>query len=104
MKKAKIGIIGLGKLGLHHAHNIEFKIPNAKIVAGCSINQEEVDYIKNNWDIPFGYLNYMELLKHEELDGIVIASSASVHHEQVIAALEAGFHIWVEKPLSLSLG
>ena len=35
MKKLRIGIAGLGRLGKVHAQNIAYKIPNAELVAAC---------------------------------------------------------------------
>ena len=41
MKKIKVGIAGLGRLGRVHAQNLAFKIPNAELTAACS----EYDYL-----------------------------------------------------------
>ena len=37
MKKLRIGVVGLGRLGKVHAQNIAYKIPNAELTAACSI-------------------------------------------------------------------
>ena len=37
MKKVKVGIAGLGRLGSVHARNIAFKIPGAQLSAACSV-------------------------------------------------------------------
>ena len=42
MKKVKVGIAGLGRLGKVHANNIAFKIPNAELTAACSIMPAEL--------------------------------------------------------------
>lgn len=46
MKKVKVGIAGLGRLGKVHAHNLAYKIPNAMLKAACSIVPEELEYAK----------------------------------------------------------
>jgi predicted dehydrogenase len=46
MKKLRIGIAGLGRLGKVHANNIAYKIPNAELVAACSIVEAELEYAK----------------------------------------------------------
>ena len=48
MKKIKVGIAGLGRLGKVHAQNIAYKIPNAELTAACSIVPAELEYAKQN--------------------------------------------------------
>lgn len=55
---------------------------------------------------PFGvrlYDNYDEMLKHEGLQAVVIASVTTVHAEQAIKAIKANLHVLCEKPLSTSV-
>lgn len=97
------GIVGLGRLGRAHAENIAFKIPNAKLLAVCSINEDEVKEVQNSWEIPYGYTDYYEMLKNKELDAIFVSSPSGFHCEQIKKALDAGFHVFSEKPLGLYL-
>lgn len=103
MEKVKIGIVGLGRLGIKHAENIAFKIPNAELTAVCSIKNDEVKYVQENWGIKFGYTGYYEMLKNESLDAIVISSSSPEHCKQIEAALDAGYHVFCEKPLGVTV-
>ncbi len=103
MQKVKIGIVGLGRLGRKHAENIAFRTPKAELTAICSILKEEVDEVKKNWGIPHGYTSYEEMLKNKELDAIFIASPSGEHCHQIAEALEAGYHVFSEKPLGVSL-
>jgi myo-inositol 2-dehydrogenase/D-chiro-inositol 1-dehydrogenase len=103
MEKIKLGIVGLGRLGRKHAENIAFRIPNGELTAACSIIKEEVDDVVKGWGVKYGYTDFDEMLKNTELDGIVIASSSTEHCRQIEAALEAGFHVFSEKPLGLNI-
>ncbi|MBZ4645517.1 MAG: iolG [Clostridia bacterium] len=103
MKKIKIGAVGLGRLGRKHAENIAFRIPNAELTAVCSLIQEEVDDVVRSWDIPYGYTDFNQMLKNKELDAIAISSSSTEHCKQIEAALDAGFHVFSEKPLGVNL-
>lgn len=103
MKKIKVGIVGLGRLGRKHAENIAFRIPNAELTAVCSVVKEEVEDIQEKWGIKYGYIDYDEMLKNSELDAICISSPSGFHCEQIIKALEKGFHVFSEKPLGLYL-
>ena len=103
MDKVKLGIVGLGRLGKKHAEDIAFRIPNAELIAICSIVQEEIDTFKSEWDIPYHYSDYNEMLKNNELDGVVICSSSTEHCKHIAAALDAGLHVFCEKPLGVGL-
>ncbi len=103
MKKIKVGIVGLGRLGRQHAENLAFRIPHCELLAVCSVIEQEVQDVKEQWNIPYGYTNYEEMLKNKELDAIFIASPSGFHCSQIKQALEAGFHVFSEKPLGLYL-
>src|SRR5699024_5961398 len=98
------GIIGLGRLGRNHAATIHYKTPNAELIAICSASQEELDSVKAEMNPKYSTLDYRELLKIEELDGVIIASSSALHCEMVCEAAKAGIkNIFCEKPLGMTL-
>ncbi|WP_026575815.1 Gfo/Idh/MocA family oxidoreductase [Bacillus sp. UNC438CL73TsuS30] len=103
MDKVKVGIVGLGRLGRQHAENLAFRIPNCELSAVCSVIPEEVEQVQKEWNIPYAYTNYDEMLNNKELDAIFIASPSGFHCEQIEKALKAGFHVFSEKPLGLYL-
>jgi predicted dehydrogenase len=49
-----------------------------------------------------GASDYAELLRRDDVDAVALATPPSHHHAMARAALEAGKHVWVEKPLALS--
>ena len=103
MKKIRIGAAGLGRLGYKHAENIAFRIPNATLTAVCSIDESELEQVKKDWGVEYTYTDFDEMLKNTELDAIAVNSSSTVHCEQICKALEAGFHVFTEKPLGVTL-
>lgn len=103
MKKIKTGIVGLGRLGRLHAHNLAFNIPNAELIAVCSVVPEEVESVQKEWGIPYGYAEFSEMLKNKELDAVAILSPSPYHVEQIEMALEAGLHVFVDKPLGVTV-
>lgn len=103
MEKIKVGIVGLGRLGRKHAENIAFRIPNVELTAVCSIVPQEVEGVQKSWGIQNGYTDYQEMLNNRELDAIVVASSSSEHCKHIESALDAGFHVFSEKPLGLTV-
>ena len=101
----KIGCAGLGRMGKRHALNFLERTPRAELVAASSPDPAELEWAKEHL-VPFGvklYQNYDDMLKHEGLEAIVVASATAVHAEQAIKAIEADKHVLCEKPLSTSV-
>lgn len=103
MKKIKVGAVGLGRLGKKHAENVAFKIPNAELTAICALDEEQLKGLQQEWNIPYVYTEYNEMIKNEELDAVVISSPSSLHTKQIADALEAGLHVFCEKPLGTTV-
>jgi len=99
----KLGIVGLGRLGKRHAENIAFRIQNAELLAVCSVVEDEIKDAQKNLGVKYAYKDFSEMLKNKELDAIVIASSSTEHCKQIEEALNAGFHVFSEKPLGINM-
>lgn len=103
MKSVNIGVIGLGRLGLKHAENLAFKIPKANLAAVCAMEEDKLEEVKREWGVPYTYKDFDEMIKNKELDAVLIASPSGLHTEQISKALEAGLHVFSEKPLGTSV-
>lgn len=102
-KNIKLGIIGLGRLGFAHAENISGKIKGAELYAACGSNLDRLKKNQQLLDIPVITDNYDEFIAMDELDGIIIASSSSLHYEHLSHAIKGGVkNIFLEKPVSLT--
>ena len=103
MKEIRLGIVGLGRLGYIHANNILNNITGAKLVAACSLNNEELNKIKNKINDINGYDNYEKMIDQAKLDAIIIVSSSNQHYKHSTIALNKGLHVFCEKPLGINL-
>ncbi|KAJ5542298.1 hypothetical protein N7461_008301 [Penicillium sp. DV-2018c] len=104
-QRLKIGCAGLGRMGKRHALNFLERTPRAELVAASSPDPVELEWGKIHLE-PFGvrlYQNYDDMLKHEGLVAVVIASATAVHAEQAIKAIEADKHVLCEKPISTNI-
>ncbi|WP_309386822.1 Gfo/Idh/MocA family protein [Cerasicoccus frondis] len=98
MKEVRIGIIGLGNMGTTHAKNIiEGKVPGAKLSAVCDHDEKRLESYKDQKHFSCGE----EMIKSGEIDAVIIATPHYPHTTLGIAALEAGIHTLVEKPISV---
>jgi myo-inositol 2-dehydrogenase/D-chiro-inositol 1-dehydrogenase len=103
MKKVRIGIAGLGRLGKVHANNIAYRIPGAELTAACSIVPAELEYAKKELGVQDVYTDYREMLEKADIDAVCIVTTSSEHCWQIEAALDAGKHVFSEKPLGVDV-
>jgi myo-inositol 2-dehydrogenase/D-chiro-inositol 1-dehydrogenase len=101
--RLKVGMAGLGRMGARHARNLASRVPNAELVAACDPNTEQRAWAERDLGVAKTYADYAELLRHPGLQAVFLATPTSEHAEQIIAALEAGKHVFSEKPTSLKL-
>lgn len=102
MKKIKVGIVGLGRMGLTHAENLKNEIPNIELIALCSEDQKAFE-LQKKWNIPFAYGKYEDLLKNPEINAVVIVTPTYFHPQNIAQALDANKHVFCEKPLGSDL-
>jgi myo-inositol 2-dehydrogenase/D-chiro-inositol 1-dehydrogenase len=100
MSKIRCGAIGVGRLGFLHAKNLAFYIPGAELVAITSRTRDTLQKVKNKLGEPNCYTDYKEMLAKENLDALCITSPTASHPEHILAGLEAGLHIFCDKPLA----
>ena len=103
MKKLRTGIVGLGRLGRIHAANIAYRIPNMTLVAACSLVPEELEYAKAELGVTEVYSDYREMLAKADIEAVVIITPSGEHCWQIAAALDAGKHVFCEKPLGVDM-
>ncbi|GAA3635902.1 Gfo/Idh/MocA family oxidoreductase [Flavivirga aquimarina] len=103
MIKLNIGIVGLGRLGKEYANNIAYLVHNANLIAACSLVQEELDFARDTCGVKNLYSSYEDMLTNKEIDAVAIITSTDQHADQIIMAVEAGFHVFCEKPLAINI-
>jgi len=94
-----IGIIGVGQIGKHHIEQYK-KVPHAKIVAVADINREEAERVAAMHGIGAVYVNFRELLRRDDIEAVDVCLHNNFHAPVTIAALEAGKHVYCEKPIA----
>lgn len=99
----KIGVAGLGRLGIMHARNIAYSLKNVELAAICDANPENLLKYKQQLNVANVYTSFTEMLANKELDAIAIITPSSFHCGQIEQSLESGFHVFCEKPLGVSL-
>jgi predicted dehydrogenase len=96
---ARIGIIGTGQIAQGHL-NAYAKIPQAKIVACADIQEPAARKTAETFGIANVYTDFRELLKRDDIDAVDVCLHNNLHMPVTVAALEAGKHVYCEKPMA----
>ncbi len=99
----RVGIIGCGEVAQWGHIPSVLKIGNAKIAAVCDRNEELARRVAGKFNIDTYYADFSEMLGKEALDIVDICTPPRTHATLSIQAMEAGCHVLVEKPMTLSL-
>lgn len=99
-KKCRIGIIGAGRIGKLHAENIKYHLPQYELqaIADPCLDKQWAERLS----IECLSHQVEEVLFHQNLDAIIIASPSHLHLEQIKAASKSGKAIFCEKPIGLN--
>lgn len=99
MKKLKVGIVGLGFVGILHIDAIR-RIPYAEIVAVADKNMEQTKRIAEEYGIPQYYDNVDDLINESRPDVIHNCTPNYLHKEINIKVIQNEIHLFSEKPLT----
>ena len=103
MRKAILGLIGTGwQANAQHLVNFSY-MRNSHLKTVCDVRFEAAQAAQAKFKIPCAEADYRKVLADKELDGVVIVTKPEQHEELTVAALRAGKHVYVEKPLAESM-
>ncbi len=105
-----VGIVGFGFIGKVHAYSylnqsLFYDPPPARprLVGVCTSRPESAEKARQAGGFEFGTTRFEELLERDDIHVIDVATPNDLHRDEVIAALEAGKHVYCDKPLSVTL-
>lgn len=100
-RKARIGFIGAGWWSTTYYMPPLKKRPDVDLVAVCGLDEAVLERCQSDFGFAHVTTDYRELLR-QRLDGVIVGSPHALHAEHGLAALQAGCHVMVEKPLATS--
>jgi predicted dehydrogenase len=98
-RRIRVGVIGVGQIGKYHLGNYR-AIPAAEVVAIADINEAELDRVAAEHAIPNRYTDFRALLDRDDIEAVDVCLHNNFHMPVTVAALEAGKHVFCEKPMA----
>lgn len=105
MTKLRIGIVGLGFIGTQkHLVGLSQHLDKCEIVGFCDLDPQRAEDAKSKYGSADSYVttDYRDLLADESIDVVHVCTWNVSHCEITCAALEAGKHVLVEKPMAVT--
>ena len=100
--RVRLGVVGAGNVAdLNVAGYLDH--PRCDVVAVCDVDAELADAAARRWGVAKVYADLDELLADDDVDAVEVLTPTYVHHAHVLAALRAGKHVSVQKPLANSV-
>ena len=99
MDRLRIGVIGLGWFGEIHCDTI-VGIPNLELAALCTRTPDRLAELAQKFNVGKTYRDYREMIADPDIDAVSIVTMWDQHTEPAIAALDAGKHVFLEKPMA----
>jgi predicted dehydrogenase len=109
MERIGVGLIGTGFMGKCHAmafgavKAVFGDVPHVDRVALCDVDEAHAQLRADEYGFARATTNWRDLLADPSIHLISITSPNGMHREMAVAALEAGKHVWCEKPMALTL-
>jgi predicted dehydrogenase len=98
-RKIRIGIIGVGQIGKVHVNNYQ-GIDGAELVAIADVDEQEARQVSERYGIPHVYADFRQLLARDDIEAVDVCLHNNLHRPVTVAALEAGKHVYCEKPMA----
>ncbi len=96
-----IAFAGTGNIAKVHARAVQ-SLPDVHLVAVINHRPESMTAFAAEFGVARQYANVVDMLEDGVVDALVVCTPNFMHAPQAIAALQAGVHVMVEKPMAMN--
>ncbi len=101
MEKMRLGMIGTGGRG--SMYKLWMKNPRVEVVAGADVNPAARESFAQDLPDAFVAEDYRHVLDRKDVHAVAVCTPDFLHHQHAVAALQAGKHLFCEKPLAITI-
>src|SRR5436190_950027 len=99
----RVAIVGCGKIADQHVQAIR-RIPDTSIVATCDLEPLMARQLAERYEIEEAFADVQEMLRASSPDVVHITTPPQSHHALGLICLDAGSHVYIEKPFTVTAG
>jgi predicted dehydrogenase len=105
MDQLRVGIVGCGEVTqIMHLPSLYQLSEQFTVTALCDVSEHVLQAVGEQWRVPKRYRDYRDLVVQTDVDAVLIANPDAFHAEVALAAIAAGKHVLIEKPMCITLG
>jgi predicted dehydrogenase len=101
--KLRFGIVGCGSIGPTHAAALRQLAQDVELLAVADVIEDRARDMARTYEVPRVYSSDRELIADRDIDCVIFCTPSGMHAHGAVAALQAGKHVVVEKPMDISL-
>ena len=99
----RVALLGAGRIGASHAELLAHRVPGVELAAIYDPVDGAAARLATALRVPVATQDVNAIWANPDIDAVVIAAPARSHTELVVAAAQAGKHVFVEKPMAVTL-
>ena len=99
-KKVNVCVIGCGRAGMIHARSYMAGVNGAVLAALCDPSEENLSSAAEETGVTKTYADWREVMKDPDIDAVIVVTPTQYHRDIVVAAANAGKHVFCEKPMA----
>lgn len=99
--EVRVGFIGTGGIATRQAKRLA-ELEDVEIVAGCDVSEEALKKFAEKYEVLHAFEDFNEMVRLEQMDAVSVCTPNYMHKDPTIAALKAGKHVMVEKPMAMN--
>jgi len=98
-KTVRVGMIGVGQIGKRQLETF-LSIPGVAVTAIAGRDPVRTQQVAQDYQVPAWTTDYHQLLARDDVDAVSVCLHNNLHRDASVAALEAGKHVYCEKPMA----
>jgi myo-inositol 2-dehydrogenase/D-chiro-inositol 1-dehydrogenase len=101
-KRIGLAIVGAGRVGLFRGE-VAARHPMVDFIGVADLKKDRLSLLKEKTNADFITTDFRELLKRPEVTAVIVSTDEHLHVEPILAAVERGLSLMIEKPLATEL-
>jgi len=102
-RKTKVGVVGCGVVATAYYLPHLMKMDAVELTAVCDLNEARIGHCQRLFGARQVYTDYFEMLEKSGIDAVFILTSPGSHVRFTLAAIEAGIHVLLQKPMATTM-